>query len=72
MQADSNLMKLTASNFQVGVLNTQDVNENMPNMIPIANLNENLMDCNENLAWGEQNPSFIPMCFGTQQKVKKW
>ena len=26
----------------------------MPNMIPIAYLNENLMDCNENSAWGKQ------------------
>ena len=44
-QANSNLGKLTTSNFWV--LNTQNVNENMPNMIPIAYLNENLMDCNE-------------------------
>ena len=28
----------------------------MPNMIPIAYLNDNLMDCNENLAWGKQEP----------------
>ena len=37
MQADSNLGKVTASHFQV--LNTQDANENMPNMFPIAYLN---------------------------------
>ena len=53
-QADLNLVKLTASHFWV--LNNQNANENMPNMIPIAHLNGNLMDCNENLAWGEQEP----------------
>ena len=42
MQADSNLGKITASHFWV--LNTQNANENMPNMIPIAYLNKNLMD----------------------------
>ena len=51
MIADSNLGKLTASHCQV--LHTQNANENMPNMIPIAYLNENLMDCNENLTWGK-------------------
>ena len=50
MQADSNLGKLTASHF--GVLNTCNANKNIPNMIPIAYLNKNLMNCNENLAWG--------------------
>ena len=51
MQANANLGKLTASHFQV--LNTQNANENMPNMIPIAYLNEILMDCNENQAQGK-------------------
>ena len=51
MQAYSNLEKMTASHFQV--LNTQNANENMPNMIPIVYLNKNFMDCNENLAWGK-------------------
>ena len=51
-QADLNLGKLTASHFWV--LNTQNANENMPNMFPIAYLNENLWYCNENLAWGNQ------------------
>ena len=37
MQADLNLEKITSSHFQV--LNTQNANENMPNMIPIAYLN---------------------------------
>ena len=46
MPADSNLMKLTASHFQV--LTTQNANENMPNMFLIAYLNENLRYCNEN------------------------
>ena len=50
MQADSNLAKTTGSHFHV--LNTQVGNRNMPNMIPIAYLNENFTDCNENLAWG--------------------
>ena len=51
MQANLNLDKITASHFQV--LNIQNANENMPNMIPIAYLNENLMDYNKNLAWGK-------------------
>ena len=51
MQADSNLWKITASHFWV--LNTQNVNENMPNLFPIAYLNENLRYHNENLAWGK-------------------
>ena len=29
-------------------------------MILIAYLNENLPDCNENLAWGKQEPLFNP------------
>ena len=61
--ADLNLRKLTTSHFNV--LITQNANENMPNMFPIVYLNENLKYCNE-------NPLFIPMCFGTQQKVRKW
>ena len=51
MQADLNLEKITASHSQV--ISTQNANKNMPNMIPIAYLNENLMDCNENFAWGK-------------------
>ena len=51
MQANLNLGKLTASHLQV--LNTQNANKNIPNMIPSAYLNDNLMDCNENLAWGK-------------------
>ena len=50
IQADLTFGKITASHFQV--LDTQNANENMPNMIPIAYLNSNLMECNENLAWG--------------------
>ena len=50
-QADSNLEKITASHFWV--LNVQNANKNVPNMIPIAYLNENFMDYNENLAWGK-------------------
>ena len=41
-------------------------------MILIAYFNENLTDCNENLAWGKRNPSFIPTCFGTKQNVRSW
>ena len=51
MQADMNLVKITASHFQV--LNTQNANQNMPNLILIAYLNENFTDCNQNLAWGK-------------------
>ena len=51
IQANPNLVKITASNF--GVLNTQNANQNMPKLIPIAYLNENFIDCNENLAWGK-------------------
>ena len=50
-QADLNLAKITATHFWV--INTQNGNENIPNMIPIAYLNENFMDCNENLARGK-------------------
>ena len=42
-------------------------------MIPITYLTENFMDCNENFWHGvNKNPLFIPMCFGTKQKVRKW
>ena len=60
-QADLNLEKITTSHFWV--LNAQSANENMPNMIPIAYLNENFMDCNENLAWGKQEPLIHPYVF---------
>ena len=50
-QADLNLGKLTASDFWV--LNTQNANKNMPDMFPIAYLNENLRYCNQNSAWGK-------------------
>ena len=71
-QADLNLVKITASHFWV--LNTQNANENMPNMIPIAYLNKNFMDCNENLAWGKQEPLVHPyvFCYATKgEKVAK-
>ena len=51
MPADSKLKKLTAPHFSA--LITQNSNENMPNMFPIAYLNEKLRYCNENLAWGK-------------------
>ena len=35
------------------VLNTQNENDNMPDMFPIVYLNEDLRYCNENLAWGK-------------------
>ena len=50
-QANSNLGKIIASHFQVQ--NTQNANENMPNMFPIGYLNADLRYCNENLAWGK-------------------
>ena len=51
MAADSNLRKLTTSHCNVVI--TQNANENIPNMFPIAYLKENLRYCNENLAWGK-------------------
>ena len=54
--------------FTFSGTHAQNVNENMPNMIPIAYLNENFMDCRHGV---NENPSFIPTCFGTQQKVRK-
>ena len=56
--ADSNLGKLTTSHFKA--LITQNANENMPDMFPIVYLNENLRYCNENLAWGKQEPLVHP------------
>ena len=35
----------------------------MPNIIPIAYLNENFMDSNENLTWGEGEPLIHPYMF---------
>ena len=54
MPANLNLRKLNASHFNV--LITQNANKNMPNMFPIVYLNENLRYCNQNLAWGKQEP----------------
>ena len=51
MQANPNLARITTAHFQV--LDTRNANRNMPNLIPIAYLNENMTDCNENLAWGK-------------------
>ena len=67
MQAD--LGKLTASHSQV--LNTQNTNKNMPNMFPIAFLNENLRYCNENLAWGKWEPLIHPYLFWYATKGEK-
>ena len=69
MPADSNLGKLTASHFWV--LITQNANKNMPNMFLIAYLNENLRYCNENLAWGKQEPLFHPYVFWYTTKGEK-
>ena len=44
--ADSNLGKITPSHFKV--LITQNANKNMPDLLPIVYLNENLRYCNEN------------------------
>ena len=70
MPSNSNIKKLTASHFQV--LINPNANENMPNMFLIMDLNEKLRYCNENLAWGKQEPPVHPYIFGTQQKVRKW
>ena len=69
MQANLNLGKITASHFQV--LNTQNANENMPNMIPIVYVNKNSMDYNENLAWGKQEPLIHPYMFWYITKGEK-
>ena len=57
MPANLNLRKLTTSHFHVLIM--QNANENMPNMFPIVYLNENLRYCNENLAWGKQEPPYV-------------
>ena len=66
MQASLNLEKITAS--YSWVLNTQN---DMPNMIPIAYLNENFTDCSENMAWGKQEPLFHPCMFWYETKERK-
>ena len=43
----------------------------MPNMIPITYLNENFMDCNENLAWGKQEPLIHPYMFWYKTEGEK-
>ena len=40
-------------------------------MIPIADLNENLTYCNENLAWGKQEPLIHPYVFWYETKGKR-
>ena len=62
------LAKITASHFQV--VNTQNANENMGNMIPIAYLNENFIDCNEKVAWGKREPIHPYMFWYTMKGVK--
>ena len=69
MYADTNLVKITASYFQV--LNTQNAKSNMPNMFPMAYLNENFTDCNETLAWGKSEPLIHPYMFWYATKGEK-
>ena len=66
---NSNLEEITSSHLWV--LNTQNANENMANMIPMAYLNENLMDCNEDWAWGKKEPLVRPYMFGYTTKGEK-
>ena len=40
-------------------------------MILIAYLNENLPNCNENLAWGKQEPLIHSYVFRDQSKLEK-
>ena len=40
-------------------------------MIPIGYLNENFTDCNENLAWGKQEPLIHPYMFWYKTKGEK-
>ena len=53
-QAEQYLSKLTASHF--GTLNTDFANWNMLKRIPIAMLNENKADCNENFRICAEEP----------------
>ena len=69
MQANMNLVKITTSHIHV--LNIQNANENMPNTILIAYLNENFTDCNENLAWGKQELIIHPYMFWYKTKGEK-
>ena len=69
MPADLNLGKLTTSHFNT--LITQNANENMTNMFLIVYLNENLRYCNENLAWGKQEPLVHPYVFWFTRKGEK-
>ena len=68
-QANLNLRKISTSHFQV--LSTQNANENMPNMFPIEYLNQNVRYCNENLAWGKQEPLIHPYMFRYTTKGEK-
>ena len=69
MQANPNFAKINNPHFWV--LSTQNANYNMPNMVPIAYLNENSTDCNENLAWGKQEPLIHPYMFWNKTKGEK-
>ena len=66
MQANLNLVKVTASHFWV--LNTQKANLNMPNMIP---LHISTRNCNENLAWGTPEPLVQSYVFWYKTKGDK-
>ena len=69
MPADLNLGNITASHFKA--LITQNANENMPDMFPIVYVNENLRYCNENSAWGKQEPLVHPYMFWYTTKGEK-
>ena len=56
MQADPNLARITAY---------------MPNMIPIAYLNDSFINCNENLAWGKAEPHVQPYMFWYKTEGEK-
>ena len=66
MPADLNLRKLTASCFKAIII--QNANENMPNMVLIVYLIANLRYCNENLAWGKQEPLIHLYVFWSHNK----
>ena len=68
------------NNSHFHILNTQNANGNMPNMILIAQLNENFSNCDENFRGRggggggggvNENPSFIPAMFCTQSKNER-
>ena len=66
--ANCQLLKLTASHFWV--LNTENANENMPNMILIAWWNENEAVFNED--WMAYSPTAIQLMYKPLATTGHW